>query len=95
MILTLLFAIGASIDAVCWAGRNRGTDATTGGDCSRRFLQGALNEDFIDGHSSEVREVTPCSRDILDMLITQVARTYRYRSLERHKGDMEMLKCKW
>ena len=59
------------------------------------FLQGALIADFIDGHSSEVREVTPYSRDILDMLITQVARTYRYRSLERHEGDMEMRKFKW
>ena len=56
------------------------------------FLQGALNEDFTDGHSSEVREVTLCSRGVLDMLIRQVARTYRYRSLERHEGDMEILR---
>ena len=57
-------------------------------------LQEALNEDFTDGHSSEVREVTLCSRGTLDMLIRQVGRTYRYRSLERHEEDMEMLRCK-
>ena len=90
--LTLLFAIGGSVDVGrCPA---RGADAAAGGDCSRGFFQGTFNEDFIDGQSSEVIEAMLCSRRLVDLLIRQVACTYRYWSLECHDGGMVVLKCK-
>ena len=86
--------MGALDDVVPCAARLGGKDATAGGDCSRKFLQGAFSEDFIDGHNSEAIEVMLCSRRLLDIIIRKVAYAYRSGSLERHEEGMEMLQYK-
>ena len=66
--LTLLPPLEDPIDMDRCPAALRDVDATALGDCCCRKVQEVFNDDFIDGHSSEVIVATLCSRHLSDMV---------------------------